>query len=87
VDVEGHPVRIKVSPGRVKVEHDDAARAARLTGLPLREVLSRAEAAGRAEHGPRPTGSPPDARYQQLSEPVVDHSHPHDHDHDHPEPA
>ena len=85
VDVEGHPVRIKVSPGRVKVEHDDAARAARLTGLPLREVLSRAEAAGRAEHAPQPTGSRPDARYQQLSEPVVDHSHPHDHDH--PEPA
>ena len=44
VNVEGHPVRVKVSPGRVKVEHDDAARAARRTGLPLREVLSRAEA-------------------------------------------
>ncbi len=44
VRVEGHPVRVKVSPGRVKVEHDDAARAARRTGLPLREVLLRAEA-------------------------------------------
>jgi len=44
VSVEGHPVRVKVSPGRVKVEHDDAARAARRTGLPLREVLLRAEA-------------------------------------------
>ena len=44
VTVEGHPVRVKVSPGRVKVEHDDAARAARRTGLPLREVLVRAEA-------------------------------------------
>ncbi len=43
-NVDGHPVRVKVSPGRVKVEHDDAARAARLTGLPLREVLMRAEA-------------------------------------------
>src|SRR6478672_6139752 len=31
VDVDGHPVRVKVSPGRVKVEHDDAARVARRT--------------------------------------------------------
>ena len=42
--VEGMPVRVKVSPGRVKVEHDDAARVARRTGLPLREVMFRAEA-------------------------------------------
>jgi uncharacterized protein (DUF111 family) len=48
VEVEGVPVRVKVSAGRVKVEHDDAARAARRTGLPLREVLSRAEEAWRA---------------------------------------
>ena len=39
VDVAGYPVRVKVSPGRVKVEHDDAARVARRAGLPLREVL------------------------------------------------
>jgi uncharacterized protein (TIGR00299 family) protein len=45
VEVEGVPIRVKVSAGRVKVEHDDAARAARRTGLPLREVLARAEAA------------------------------------------
>ena len=38
---------MKVSPGRVKVEHDDAARVARRAGLPLREVLSLAEEAGR----------------------------------------
>ena len=43
VEVEGFPVRVKVSPGRVKVEHEDAARAARRTGLPLREVVFRAE--------------------------------------------
>ena len=49
VEVEGVPIRVKVSAGRVKVEHDDAARAARRTGLPLREVLSRAEGAWR-EH-------------------------------------
>ena len=39
----GYPVRIKVSPGRMKPEHDDAARVARLVGLPLREVTRRAE--------------------------------------------
>ncbi|MHB8466440.1 MAG: nickel pincer cofactor biosynthesis protein LarC [Acidimicrobiales bacterium] len=43
VSVEGLPVRIKVSPGRVKAEHDDAARVAARTGLPLREVTRRAE--------------------------------------------
>lgn len=47
VDVAGFPVRIKISPGRVKVEHDDAARVAERAGLPLREVLSRAEEEGR----------------------------------------
>ena len=39
--------RVKVSGGRVKAEHDDAARAARALGLPLREVTARAEAAWR----------------------------------------
>ncbi len=47
VEVEGLPVRVKVSPGRTKVEHNDAARAASRSGLPLREVVSRAEAAWR----------------------------------------
>ncbi|MCU1451441.1 MAG: hypothetical protein JWP02_3611, partial [Acidimicrobiales bacterium] len=41
VDVHGVPVRVKISPGRVKVEHDDAARASRRTGRPLREVVRR----------------------------------------------
>ena len=43
VEVEGQPVRVKVSPGRVKVEQRDAARVAARGGLPLREVLYRAE--------------------------------------------
>ena len=47
VDVDGLAIRVKVSPGRVKVEHDDAARVARRTGRPLREVLGRAEEAAR----------------------------------------
>jgi uncharacterized protein (TIGR00299 family) protein len=50
VDVAGYPVRVKLSAGRVKVEHDDAARVARRTGLPLREVVSLAEEAGRRGH-------------------------------------
>jgi uncharacterized protein (DUF111 family) len=48
--VAGFPVRVKLSAGRVKVEHDDAARVARRTGLPLREVVSLAEEAGRRGH-------------------------------------
>ena len=52
VDVAGAPVRVKVGAGRVKVEHDDAARAARRTGLPLREVVSRAEEAWRRRVDP-----------------------------------
>jgi hypothetical protein len=43
LDVDGHPVRVKVGPTRVKAEHDDAARAAVALGLPLRTVLARAE--------------------------------------------
>jgi uncharacterized protein (TIGR00299 family) protein len=51
VDVDGLPVRVKVSPGRVKVEHDDAARVARTQGRPLREVLSLAESEARRQQG------------------------------------
>jgi uncharacterized protein (TIGR00299 family) protein len=50
VEVLGHPVRLKVGPHRVKAEHDDAHAVAAATGLPVREVLARAEAAWR----PRP---------------------------------
>ncbi len=56
VEVGGVPVRVKVGAGRVKVEHDDAARAARRTGLPLREVVSRAEEAWRRRVGGGPDG-------------------------------
>lgn len=43
VAIDGHDVRRKVAAGRVKAEFDDAATVARATGLPLREVLRRAE--------------------------------------------
>ncbi|MGA8371595.1 MAG: nickel pincer cofactor biosynthesis protein LarC [Acidimicrobiales bacterium] len=49
VDVDGHTIRIKASPGRVKAEFDDVAQAARDTGLPLRNIAERAEAAWRSE--------------------------------------
>lgn len=48
--VDGLPVRVKVGPGRIKVEHDDAARVARRTGRPLREVTSLAEERWRHRH-------------------------------------
>lgn len=47
VDVDGCSIRVKVAAGRVKVEHDDAAGAADRLGLPVREVVSRAEEAWR----------------------------------------
>ncbi|HMG41938.1 MAG TPA: nickel pincer cofactor biosynthesis protein LarC [Acidimicrobiales bacterium] len=59
VEVEGLPVRVKVSPGRLKVEHDDAAWVARRRGLPLREVLSRAEAEARGDTDPPEPPSTP----------------------------
>jgi pyridinium-3,5-bisthiocarboxylic acid mononucleotide nickel chelatase len=56
VSVDGQPLRVKVSPGRAKVEHDDAARAARRTGEPLREVVRRAEQAWHLAHPPPDDG-------------------------------
>ncbi len=55
VEVDGFPVRVKVSPGRIKAEYDDVARVARRVGKPVRDITWRAEAAarqrgGRAEH-------------------------------------
>ena len=48
VTVDGHVIRIKRNANRVKVEQDDALAAAAATGRSLRDVLSEAEAAGRA---------------------------------------
>jgi uncharacterized protein (TIGR00299 family) protein len=63
VEVLGQTVRVKVGDDRVKVEHDDAALAARRTGVPLREVVSLAEEAWRRRGAPAPVvelPSPPD---------------------------
>lgn len=43
VDVDGHPIRVKVSGTRRKVEFDDAAAAAIALGLPVRDVIRWAE--------------------------------------------
>ena len=56
VEVAGLPVRVKLSPGRVKVEHDDAARVARIGRLPLREVITLAEAEARLQRLPDRSG-------------------------------
>ena len=48
VDIDGHPIAVKVAGHRVKVEFGDARRAADALGVPVREILSRAE---RAAHG------------------------------------
>jgi uncharacterized protein (TIGR00299 family) protein len=48
VTVDGEAIRVKVGAGRVKVEHDDAAAAARRLGRPLPEIVARAEAAWRS---------------------------------------
>jgi uncharacterized protein (DUF111 family) len=58
VEVEGLPIRIKRTALRIKVEYEDAARVARRTGLPLREVVSRAEAEARRT-APAPAGDQP----------------------------
>jgi len=52
VEVDGFEVRVKVSPGRVKAEHDDAARVAAVIGIPAREVARRAEETWRARRDP-----------------------------------
>jgi len=54
VDVDGRRVRVKVSAGRVKVEHDEAVRASKLLGLPAREVVSLAEEAWRRQGDDEP---------------------------------
>jgi pyridinium-3,5-bisthiocarboxylic acid mononucleotide nickel chelatase len=57
--IDGQLIRIKVSAGRVKAEHDDVALAARRTGQALREVAFRAEALWRSnQQEPRMTVTP-----------------------------
>ena len=61
VEVEGRVIRVKVSAGRTKVEHDDARRAAIQLGRPIREVISLAEEAARRRNDDDTSPTPPDA--------------------------
>jgi uncharacterized protein (DUF111 family) len=56
VEVDGHVVRVKVSPTRVKAEHDDVLAVAEATGRPPLEVAARAEAAWWSSVGPPTLG-------------------------------
>jgi uncharacterized protein (DUF111 family) len=47
IETDGGWVRVKRSGGRVKAEYEDAARVARQTGRPLRDVIAAVEAAAR----------------------------------------
>ncbi len=47
VEVDGHTIGVKVAEHRIKVEFDDAARAAAALGIPVRIVIERAIAAAR----------------------------------------
>jgi uncharacterized protein (TIGR00299 family) protein len=51
VDVDGHPVRVKVATGRVKAEHADTVAVGHATGQPAREVAARAESLWHAAKG------------------------------------
>ncbi len=62
VEVDGLAIRVKVSAGRVKVEHDDAARVARRIGRPLREVVARAEQQWLSAHPVEPVTGPTELR-------------------------
>ncbi|MFJ6393306.1 nickel pincer cofactor biosynthesis protein LarC [Streptomyces sp. NPDC091972] len=59
VDVDGHPVRIKIGPHRAKPEHEDLVAAATQLGLPLRAVAARALRR-------RPSGEAGDHRTQEA---------------------
>lgn len=94
VAVGDRSVRVKVSPGRVKVEFDDAARVAERDDRPVREVLVDAEAAWRTEPPAEPVDEPADEPSghpsagrvttigEHVEEPVRPFEHRHDHDHD-----
>ncbi|MGH9114519.1 MAG: nickel pincer cofactor biosynthesis protein LarC, partial [Acidimicrobiales bacterium] len=60
VEVDGHVVRVKRGPRRIKAEHDDAARVAAILRIPVREVARRAEEAAHRlfESGDEGDGAP-----------------------------
>ncbi len=43
VMIDGHEIRVKITAGRIKVEFDDAAKAALALGVPVREIIARTQ--------------------------------------------
>jgi hypothetical protein len=82
--VDGLAVRVKVSPGRVKAEYDDAAKVARRTGRPLREVFSLADGAWRRDHGDPATQASVSPISEEAAGSELGHLHDQGHDHTHP---
>jgi uncharacterized protein (TIGR00299 family) protein len=75
VEVLGERLRVKVTAGRAKVEHDDAVAAARRLGLPLREVAARAESAWQSS-APRDSDHPSDHASDLASDFASEHASP-----------
>lgn len=74
VEVDGFPVRVKISPGRIKAEYDDVARVARRVGRPIREITWRAESAARRqdERSEHPSSDPAGAAGEHSGHPSSD---------------
>ncbi|HLI00647.1 MAG TPA: LarC family nickel insertion protein [Acidimicrobiales bacterium] len=93
VTVAGHAVRVKRSAARVKAEYADTVAVAKATGLPVREVARRAEAAALEETPTADAGAGADpGAGAEDGGPVAGPSrqapptelHPHQHPHHHP---
>ena len=82
--VDDLSVRVKVSPGRVKAEFDDAARVAQRGGRPVREVLAEAEATWHAEGPAEPVDDGRASVTSIHAREQAAHPSGHDHDHGHP---
>lgn len=85
IEIDGQPVRVKVSAGRTKVELEDAANVARTTGRPVREVISLAEAAWRRRSfggdlagGGLPAGTQPGSTQPGSTQPISPAGSPND---------
>lgn len=51
VRIDGHEIRVKMSAHRIKIEFDDAARAATALGVPVRDIIDRARESIRSAEG------------------------------------
>jgi uncharacterized protein (DUF111 family) len=70
VEVGGLAIRVKVTGGRAKAEHDDAVAVGRRLGMSLVEVVSRAEEAWRRSRTEAAVGRPGDEVVVELRPPT-----------------